>query len=144
MTLFNCSISFVDSRNRTTSRSLEIDAADNDAAKLLLDDIISALADISDCRVFRASIAHIYDVTDAEASVSNIDEGMSIRVQLNTTPIRYASFNVPGPEAAIVDPDGDLILTDPDVEALEDALQAAGVKIAHQSVVAFHSGKLDK
>ena len=144
MALFNCSISFVDSRNRITTRSVEIDAADNDAAKLLLDDIVSALADVSVCRVSRASIAHVYDVTDAEASVSNIDEGMSIRVQLNTTPTRYASFNVPGPEASIVDPDGDLILTDTDVQALEDALQAAGVKIAHQAVVAFHSGKLDK
>lgn len=144
MTVFNCSISFIDTYQRVTTRSLEIDADNDSDAKTLLDAIISALAEVSDCRIFRASVSRVYDVTDAETSTCNIDEGMSIRVALNTTPTRFASFNVPGPEASIIDPDGDLVLTDTDVMSFETAMKATGVKIAHQAVSYFHSGKLDK
>lgn len=144
MAVYQCTLYFEDSRKRRTSRSVEIEAANDAAAKTLLDAIASAIADVSDARVFRASVNLVYDVTDAETAVSNIDEGMSVRVALNTEPVRYASFNIPCPEDSIVDADGDLLLTDTDVMALETALRATGVKVAHQAVSSFHSGKLDK
>lgn len=144
MPIYQCSVFFVDSRKRGTSRSFEIDAVDDGSAKTVLDSIISALADISDARIWKASVSLVYDVTDAESSVSNIDEGASIRVQLDTTPTRFASFNVPAPEASIIDDDGDVKLDEVDVLALESALKATGVKIAHQPIVGFVSGILDR
>ena len=144
MPVYQCSVFFIDSRKRGTSRSFEIDAISDSAAKTILDGIVSALADISDARIWKASVSLVYDVIDAEASVSNIDEGASIRVQLNTSPTRFASFNVPAPEASIIDDDGDVILYETDVLALESALKVSGVKIAHPPVCGFVSGVLDR
>ena len=144
MPTYQCSVFFMDSRKRGTSRSFEIDAASDVVAKAILDDIVSALADVSDARVWKASVSHFYDVTDTEAAISNIDDGASIRVQLNVNPTRFASFNIPSPKAAMIDDDGDVIMDETDVIALETAFKATGVKIAHQPVVGFVSGVLDR
>lgn len=144
MPVYQCSIVFEDSRKRRTTRSLEIDSTNDSDAKALLDAVISALADVSDARIVRAIVSRAYDVTDAEAAESNIDEGLSLRVALATEPTRYASFNIPCPESSVIDEDGDAVLTDTDMMALETAVKATGVKIAHQPVSMFHSGKLDK
>lgn len=144
MPVYQCSIVFEDSRKRRTTRSLEIDSTNDSDAKALLDAVISALADVSDARIVKGVVSRVYDVADAESAESNIDEGMSVRVVLNTSPVRYASFNIPAPESSIIGLYGELELSDTDVMSLENALRAAGVRIAHQSVSAFYSGKLDK
>ena len=144
MSIYQCSVTFIDTYLRKTTRAIEIDAASDAAAKVLLDAVVSALADISDAKVVKASITRNYDVTDAETALSNIDAGMSARLILDTDPTRYASFNVPAPKADIVDADGDLIVDHTDVVAFETALKATGVKVAHQSVLSIESGKLDR
>lgn len=147
MAIFTCSIKFTDSRKRSTRRSFQISAATLAAAETIADSVVSALADVSDARVEEYGLLWKKAVTDAEASVSNIDEGMTVRINqvdsLTGLP-SFASFNIPAPEASIIDDDGDLVLDEADVAALEDALQTPGVLVAGESVVSFHSGYLDK
>jgi len=146
MPLYPLGISLVDSYNRPTTRSFLVNAADFASAQAFVPGFVTAYQAVTELQLYETRLTDIAQYAGAPAGGSNIDEGMTLSVQLDT-PGKKGSVKVPSPVAAVINPDATIDLTDALMVALE-GLYTSGVTDLTASdgetVTGFIKGTLDK
>lgn len=142
------SLTMVDSYNRTTKKLIEVETQADLATYLgLAQGIVDDLEEITDLGVSRVDL--ILDAAGtgfAATAGSNIDTGGTVQGYVASGNGKKASTKIPGIKPALVDADGDLILTDQGLEAYLQNFETAGAcRLSDgETISTWIGGHLDK
>jgi len=136
---------FRDAKNRDKRKVVEMVTLDPATSETDAAAIAAAFQAVTKCAVVKYTVSGVNEVVASPAAGSNIDAGMTATCQLAGRD-KKCVLRWPDPTEAVQQADGSLLLTDTDVQAIEDLFQAAGVaKISDGELIdSIITGKLDK
>lgn len=136
-----------DDYGRTKTKQVEMLTADATQSELDAGTIKNAYQAAMDGHILKAQVNGLLEYTGSPAAGSNVDTGVTMKVQLDGRAER-ASLKWPTPAAAIINPDGTVDLNDLAVQGIEALYQTTGTNVARlsdgEAIEEFLSGTLDK
>jgi hypothetical protein len=143
MAEFGLSITMDDAYQRRTVRGFTIEAVDHAAALTAAGLFLADYADATGCDILWYKVAEKVVYTDTPTAESNKDAGVTISVRKADN--EKAPIKIPAPEAAYLNPDGTVDLTDTIVTQLASHFLSGTIRVSdHEVVTAFLSGRLDE
>jgi len=110
MALFPLSLTMVDAFSRVTTRSFLVSAASFGDAQTAVTAFVPDYQAVTQLGVFKSRLTDEQLYANAAGATANVDEGMTISVQLDT-PGKKGIVQVPGPVASIRNSDGTIDIT---------------------------------
>lgn len=145
MPIYDLSIKMQDDYLRRTTKRFKVSAADYATALTNTALFATDLEAISGCDVLSYSLATPVQVTDSVTGGANLDAGATFSLAIVGFPAKKAVTKVPAPEAAIINADGTIDMTDVLVTDYAANFISGFVLVSDgETVDTFDSGRLDR
>lgn len=143
MPVYDVSVKMRDAYGRQTTKRFQTNETDHATAVTAVSGFCADLAALSEAEILEYSVALKTAYTDSPAAGANLDEGITISVELDSG--KRAVVKVPAPVKSPINGDGTLDITDTLVSDFTDNWLVGNFLLSDGETVAqVLSGKLDK